>query len=299
MSVSIADRKWYVSENGADSSDCGGDVKNACASFHTLWGHIIDDENKSTDDDIYTYGDLVIDGMHLHSPHKELLTFKNGTSRVINITIINTTIDNTNLIFGRCCIKNSISLRIENCYIRSSRIYIGQLPQPAVIHNCTFHGDTRTDNTASPEVMSRNKREDEYRLIYCLLSNITMVNVVVRDHVRSRMVFKWCNVQITDSRFTNNNSTGLIESRHPGGIYLEYSKANVTNSTFTGNQGHTLVVMSQSQAITVGCQFLDNAVKSKGAAVHVSDRSEYHDQGSSFTDNVAGEGGKILKKNIP
>ena len=68
------------------------------------------------------------------------------------------------------------------------------------------------------------------------------------------------------------------------------------NSTFTGNRGHALVVMKQSQATTVGCQFLDNAVKSKGAAVNVSDRSEYYDQGSSFTDNVAGEGGKILNQ---
>ena len=117
---------------------------------------------------------------------------------------------------------------------------------------------------------------------------------MVRDNVRRRMGFSFCNVQIKDSRFTNNNFTeGRISS---GGITLFWSNARVINSTFTGNQGHTLVVMRQSQATTVGCQFLDNAVKSKGAAVNVSDQSEYHDQGSSFADNVAGEGGKILNK---
>ena len=117
---------------------------------------------------------------------------------------------------------------------------------------------------------------------------------MVRDNVGHGMKFERCNVQITDSRFTNNNLTeGRISS---GGITLYKSNACVTNSTFTGNQGHALMVMKHSQVTTVGYQFLDNAVKSKGAAVHVSDRSKYHDQGSSFTDNVAGEGGKILNK---
>ena len=252
---------------------------------------------------------------------------------MINITITNTTIDNTYLRFGRFIEESSISVRIENCYIRSSRIYIYWLSQPAVIrncyirsleikiqglsqpvviNNCTFHGDTRTDNAASPEVMSRNKGVDEHLFISCFLSNIIMVNVVVRDNVGPGMWFFLCNVHITDSCFTNNNVTSLIYSSQSelkienshflnytniyGGISLnENSKANVINSTFTGNQCHALV-MRQSQATTVGCQFLDNAVKSKGAAVHVSHRSEYHDQGSWFTDNVAGEGGKILNK---
>ena len=232
--------------------------------------------------------------MYLHSPDKGLIFLKR-TSRVINITITNTTIENTTLSFGRRFKLDNerISLRIENCFIRSSWIYIFS-SQPAVIRNCTFHGDTRTDNAASLEVMSRKKRGDEYRLIDCFLSNITMVNVVVRDNMGRGMMFERCNVQITDSRFTNNNFTeGRISS---GGITLFWSNARVINSTFTGNQGHALVAMRQSHLTTVRCQFLDNAVKSKGAAVHVSERSEYHDQGSSFTDNVAGEGGKILNK---
>ena len=121
-----------------------------------------------------------------------------------------------------------------------------------------------------------------------------MVNVVVRDNMEHGMKFDGCNVQITDSHFLNNNFT---EDRiNNGGITLYKSNACVTNSTFTGNQGYALVAMRQSHLTTVRCQFLDNAVKSKGAAVHVSDRSEYHDQGSSFTDNMAGEGGKILNK---
>ena len=93
------------------------------------------------------------------------------------------------------------------------------------------------------------------------------------------------------------NST-LIEN-NAGGIYLYKSEARVINSTLTGNQGHTLVVMKQSRAITTGCQFLDNAEKGQGAAVHVSERSEYHDQRSSFAGNLAEEGGRILsKKNL-
>ena len=293
MSLSIPVRWWHVSENGTDSSDCGEDVINACASFHSLWGRIVDDENKATYNVIYTYGDLVIDGMYLHSPDKWLI-FLNRTSRMINITITNTTIENTHLRFGFDFEESSISLRIENCYISSSSIDIIRLSQPAVINNCTFHGDTRTDNITSPEVMSGNRLENEYPLIYCWSSNITMRNVVVRDNVRRGMGFYFCNVQIKDSRFTSNNFTeGRISS---GGITLFWSNARVINSTFTGNQGHTLVVMRQSYATTVGCQFLDNTVKGKGAAVNVSDQSEYHDQGSSFADNVAGEGGKILNK---
>ena len=95
---------------------------------------------------------------------------------------------------------------------------------------------------------------------------------------------------VINSTFTGNRG------EKAGGMYLEESEANVTNSTFTGNQGHALVVMSQCQATTAGCKFLHNVVKGKGAVVHVSDRSEYHDQGSSFADNIAGEGGKILNK---
>ena len=297
MYLFISGRDWFVSKNGADSSDCGGDVKNACASFRRLWGRIIDDENKATENYIYTYRDLVIDKVHLHCPDKEVI-FTNKASHVINITITNTTIESTTLSFGDWRFNKldteRVSIRIENCFIRSSHIFFLEFFQPVVIRNCTFHGDTRTDNITSPEVMSRNKLENEYRLIYCYRSNITMVNVVVRGNVRRRMGFYFCNLQIIDSRFTNNNFTeGRISS---GGITLFWSNARVINSTFTGNQGHTLVVMRQSYATTVGCQFLYNAVKSKGAAVHVSDRSEYHDQGSSFTDNVAGEGGKILNK---
>ena len=140
-----------------------------------------------------------------------------------------------------------------------------------------------------------------------------MVNVVVRDHVGRGMKFERCNVQITDSHFTNNNSTSLIMSDQSefvfgnshflnntniyGVIRLnEKSKAHVTDSTFTGNQGRALMVTTQSKAITVECQFLYNAVKGKGAAVYVSDRSEYHDHRSLFVDNVAGEGGKIVNK---
>ena len=96
---------------------------------------------------------------------------------------------------------------------------------------------------------------------------------------------------MVNSTFTGNNG------EKAGGIYLKHSKAHVINSTLTGNQGHSLVVRKQSQAITAACQFLHNVVEGQGAAVHVSDRSEHHDHGSSFADNIAFEGGQILNKN--
>ena len=386
MYLFISGRKWFVSKNGTDLSNCGKDEQNACASFRAVWPHIVDDKSMATDNIVQTDTNLFIESMQLQSLHKDhkRLIFENRASHVINITIINTTMDNTHLRFSWFG-PRSISLYIENCYIRSSLIYI-RLSQPVVINNCTFHGDTRTDNTTSPEVTSRNKRRNEYLFIDCWLSNITIVNMVVRDNVGRGMSFESCNVQITDSHFTNNgvimaliegiyselkienshflnntntygtirfhlnskvhvtnstftgnkgetaggiilyenskanviNSTltgnqgeyawgiilvnseanvisTLIEN-NAGGIYLYKSEAHIINSTLTGNQGHALLVMKQSRAITTGCQFLDNAEKGQGAAVHVSERSEYHDQRSSFAGNLAEEGGRILSK---
>ena len=483
MYLFISGRKWFVSKNGTDLSDCGKTYKTACASFRALWGQIIDDENNITNNVVKTYRDLIIDHMHLHGPDK-VLVFENKASHVINITITRTTIDNTDLTFStlnsrisfhieNCFIHSSLiglsslsqPVVIRNCFIRSSLIHIDESKQPIIIRNCTFHGNTTTDNTTSLEVMSGTKVVKEYSLISCLLSSIIMVNVAVRDSVGPGMWFTSCNVQITGSHFTNNNLTALMYSHHSefkiekshfinnrningeirlnwnskahvinstftgnkgkkaggiyleyhseanvtnstftankgewaGGIYLEQSKANVTNSIFTGNegkwvggivlyksealvtggtltgnkgesvggiflqeseanvtksiftgnegelvggivlvnsearvtnstltgnkgekaggiyleeskanvshstvignQGHALVVTTQSKAITTGCQFLYNVVTGQGAAVHVSQRSEYHDQGSLFTENGAGEGGKILNKN--
>ena len=301
MYLSIPVQSWFVSENGADSSDCGI-YPHPCASFRVLWQHIVNDENKATDNYVETDKDLIIDGMHFHSPDKKV-TFTNQDSHVINIAITNSTIDNTDLRFGWISQADSISLRLENCFIQSSRIGFGWLSQPAVIRNCTFSDDTTTDNSMSSQLMSHKRCGDEHPLIDCSYSSITLVNVVVRDNVGCGILFKLCNVQITDSHFTNNNFTealidlNIVEGKiNTGGIMLYETKAHLINSTFTGNQGHALVVMSRSGAITAGCQFLYNVVKGQGAAVHVSDRSEYHDQGSSFADNIAGEGGKILNK---
>ena len=223
--------------------------------------------------------------MHLHCPDKEV-SFINKASHVINITITNTTIESKTLSFGwGFKLDNErISLRIENCFIRSSWIYIF-LSQPAVIRNCTFHGDARTDNTASLEVMSRNKREDEYGLIDCGSSNITMRNVVVRDNVGRRILgFYTCNVQIADSRFTNNNSTSVIESHH--------SKLKIENSHFLNNTNKwgVIVLNINSKAHVINSTFTEN--KGEAGGMYLYD-SEAHVVNSTFTGNKGEKAGGI------
>ena len=144
-------------------------------------------------------------------------------------------------------------------------------------YNCNFTGITiRKDDDR------RNK------IIYCESSNITMMNVEVRDNDGRFMFTQQCNVQITDSDLRNNNGSELL-------WIGQSSNAHVINSTFIGNQAlnHGTLTIESSHLTTVGCQFLGNTAKTKGAAVHVSRGSEYNNQGSLFADNTAGEGGKI------
>ena len=129
MYLFIPDRRWSVSENGVDSPYCGGYL-HPCASFRALWRQIRNDAKRSTEHYVETDTNLMINNIHLHSPHKELI-FWSGASHVINITITNTSIKTTDLSFGVPHDGvNRISLYIENCFIRSSRIGFGKLSQP-------------------------------------------------------------------------------------------------------------------------------------------------------------------------
>ena len=144
--------------------------------------------------------------------------------------------------------------------------------------------------------------------------NVTMTNVTVRDNKGRFMIDQnYCNVQITHSDFTNNKGLELIRvelqsqlafgnshlsnnTYEKGGIFLQRSNGHVMNSTFTGNQGlnYGTLAIESSHVTTIGCKFLENTVKTKGSAVHVSGRSQYNDHSSVFAANTAREGGKIL-----
>ena len=152
------------------------------------------------------------------------------------------------------------------------------------IYNCNF---TRRCNVQITVQMISEVQQDESTLLFDS-SNITMLNLTVRDNDGHFMYTQQCNVQITHSGFRNNKGQELL-------WISQRSKVHVTNTTFIGNQAlnHGTLTIESSHLTTVECQFLGNTVKNKGAAVHVR-RSEYNDQGSLFTGNIAGEGGKIL-----
>ena len=155
-------------------------------------------------------------------------------------------------------------------------------------------------------VFGNNNRSE----ILSYSSNITLMNITVRENDGRFMTTKGCNVEITDSDFRNNKG---IEINNKGSqllwiyqninalvLFHQGNKAHVINSTFTGNWGFSCgtLAIESSHVSTVVCQFLGNTAKANGAAMYVSRRSEYHDHGSLFADNTAGEGGKFQKSTL-
>ena len=93
---------------------------------------------------------------------------------------------------------------------------------------------------------------------------------------------------------TNSTLTGNQGDR-AGGIYLYGGEIQLIGSNLTGNQGQNggaLALRFNSNVTTEGCQFLENIATDEGGAVYVNG-GEYQDSNSVFTDNVGGEGGKI------
>ena len=147
--------------------------------------------------------------------------------------------------------------------------------------------------------------------IFSVFSNITMMNLTVRDNVGRFLETEESDIQITHSDFINNNGSELFSQNshitkinltvidNEGGFMeTEGSNVYITHSGFRNNIGlnHGTVTIESSHLTTVGCQFLENTAKGKGAVVHVSRRSDYNDHGSLFANNTAVKGGKILNK---
>ena len=121
---------------------------------------------------------------------------------------------------------------------------------------------------------------------------------------------------VIDSTLTGNNgekaggiylykSEGLVinntlignKGERAGGIGMCYSKAHVINSSLTGNRARdcgALRSVWNSHVKTNGCHFLENVATDKGAAIFLRE-GQYKDYASVFADNVAGEGGMLLK----
>ena len=233
--------RWYISKTGGDSRDCGRDRWSACGTFTQLWRHFVED--KIWSNYITTDTDLFIADMHLHSPGQWVYV-QNRASRVINITITNTTIKETRL----WSTGNNIHIHIENSFIRSSEIE--SWSNPIVFRNCSFYGDTKLDNTATslqtsyePVCLSFTYTVVEFyncnftttpewfdRIIFCYSSNITMMNVKVRDNDGRFMETENCNVQIRDSHFRNNKARELLSYKS--------SNINMMNVTVRDNEGY-------------------------------------------------------------
>ena len=336
--IIFLDRKlslWYISKNGTDSSDCGNNYESACATFTQLWQHLVEDDNNrhkypywvTRDTNIMTNTDLLIEDMHLHAGNQKL-AFKNLASNILRITIINTTIEDTELDFG-----GSISLHIEDSFILSPGMTFSQ---HVLFLNCSFFGHTKVENTTSSELTQHKhmylvfknamvqffncnvtgiKSEDKHdEFIYCSSSNITMMTMMVKENEVFFMKIVGCNIQVTNSHFRNNKGLTLLsiyqsqlifKNSHLlkniyrfGGITMYGSYADLINSTFTGNQAvnYGCLTTARSFVTTIRCQFLKNKTKTKGTAVFISAQSQYNDHYSVFADNFAEEGGKIINQ---
>ena len=176
----------------------------------------------TSDNKVITNTDLIIQDMHLHSPDRKF-TFHNSASHVINITITNTTIEETFLEFN----GSNISVRIENSLIRSSPIEFygfSDSDQIVVVQNCTFDEVTAKKNSTSSALKSGSllsfngtnvqlyscnftRIKGYSQSMRCSEGNITMMNVVVSGIEGDFMNTKDCNVHMTNSHFADNNGS--------------------------------------------------------------------------------------------
>ena len=282
---------------------------------------------------IKTDTDLLIEGMYLRLPD-EWYSFDNVASDVINITITNTTIEDIEMRFtGRNVslrIENSFifssrmdfwqhssPITIHNCtFDKGANKYslLSFSNSAAQFLNCTFTG---------------------IKTIDCYDSHVTMTTTIIKGNVGNFLKTKQCNVAITSSDFMDNmdihltsigsnglisncvfsNNSGAILNVEQGKLIIKNSqflnntnqdgeiitikegcKADVINSTFTGNEavdGAALGIYHRSHVTTAGCWFLGNIAKGRGGAIYVSYRSRYMDYGSLFADNKAGVAGNL------
>ena len=264
---------WYISQNGTDSPECGRHEESACATFPGLWQHLV--RKNAENNKVITNTDLIIENLLLHSPDQKV-TFQNSAFDMINITIINTTIEETFLEFN----GSNISLRIENSLIRPSTIaFFGfsLSDPPVVIRHCTFDGHPANKNNSisldlrkfdrqaflsfldtNVELVSCDFSRIEYNdatnsVIDCSSSNITIVHVSASGIKGYFVDTIGCNVLITNSHFRNNSGEIVICVHHGKlgienvhflnntskyeTIFLERSEGHVINSTLIGNQG--------------------------------------------------------------
>ena len=196
--------------------------------------------------------DLLIENMHLHSPDHQF-TFKNLAAHVINITITNTTVEETKLTFS----GGNISVRIENSLIQSSPMHSHDLsksvtatkkPRSSAFKSLSFKG------TNVQLYSSHFTGIKAYHSMLCSEGNMTLMDVSANGIEGDFMISKQCNVQITNSHFTENNGFSLISvregklimenshfinntSKYKGIVYLKDSEAHLISSTFTRNQG--------------------------------------------------------------
>ena len=260
---------WYISKSGNDSPDCGRNEESACATFMGLWRHLVNGSSHGNNITVISDTDLIMKNMHLLSPDHQF-TFQNSAWNLINITIINTTIEETELAFN----GSNISLRIEDSLIRSSPMeFYGFLEsdQPVVIRNCMFDEDTTTNNTVSSVLKSKSLLSfkgtnvqlyscnfsgirDYRQSMLCLEGNVTIMNVVASAIEGDFVITEQCNVRMTNSYFKDNNGSSLISvrggklimenshlinntSKYEEIVYLKDTEAHVINSTLKGNWG--------------------------------------------------------------
>ena len=103
-------------------------------------------------------------------------------------------------------------------------------------------------------------------------------------------------LKFENSIFENDSCTvegGAIRAHRNSSLTV--SGSIFRNNIALGADGGAIFLESESELITVSCQFLGNTAALGGGAVMVLDHSSYNDTGSTFTSNTASDNGRYTR----
>jgi predicted outer membrane repeat protein len=160
-----------------------------------------------------------------------------------------------------------------------------------------FHGGNNTLTISDNTNFTDNKAGKTGGAILISTGNATITanfneNTAVNSggaiHARDGSV-----IEIIGSEFTLNKVTGSADAPSGGAVYIGDAKANITDSTFTDNEGTTsagAVYIGADNAIIKNTQFINNKAGASAGALWVNG---YDVQviGSTFTGNEARDAG--------
>ena len=301
---------WYISRHGADSNSCGKDSEDPCLSFPGLWKHPASDwyikSKWYITQNVVTDTDLNIENLSIYCPQRRFI-FQNLVFHVINITITNTTIEDTKMKFN----GSNISLVVDNSLIRSSKMdftstknititnsridetelqltgsNISLRIEDSLIHLSEIgfhelsHANAQFSNCSFQfPISSDTGHETTDNFIHCFRSNVTVELSVVREHVGSIMKAEECDVKISHCVF-GNNSGSILKA--------EKSKFRIENSQFLNNTNDVaeiITISEQSNVVVVNSTFSGNRGVG-GGALRVQDQSVLKTAQCWFVENI-------------